>query len=57
MPEQFSHDAERELSRICGDGVSLYGEVLSFSRLASRVLSETGGYGVKPLDAGGRLSL
>jgi ATP-dependent helicase/nuclease subunit B len=57
VPEQFSHDAERELARICGDGVSLYGEVLSFSRLASRVLSETGGYGVKPLDAGGRLLL
>ncbi|MBQ6540787.1 MAG: PD-(D/E)XK nuclease family protein [Oscillospiraceae bacterium] len=55
VPEQFSHDAERELCRVCGDGVSLYAEVLSFSRLANRVLSETGGCGVKPLDPGGRL--
>lgn len=57
VPEQFSHDAERELSSVCGAEASLYSEVLSFSRLSSRVLSETGGYGIKPMDQGSRLLL
>ncbi|MBE6948437.1 MAG: ATP-dependent nuclease subunit B [Ruminococcaceae bacterium] len=57
VPEQFSHDTERELSRICGAGANLYSEVLSFSRLSNRVLSETGGFGIKPMDQGGRLLL
>ena len=32
VPEQQSHEAERALCRAGGDRVSLYGEVLSFSR-------------------------
>jgi ATP-dependent helicase/nuclease subunit B len=54
VPEQYSHEAERELCRVCGDAMSLYAEVLSFSRLASRVESEVGG-GAKLLDKGGRM--
>jgi ATP-dependent helicase/nuclease subunit B len=55
VPEQYSHDAERQLLRICGDSLSLHGEVLSFSRLCSRVFAETGGSAVPHLDDGGRL--
>ena len=31
VPEQYSHEAERELCRICGDSLSLTAEVLSFT--------------------------
>jgi ATP-dependent helicase/nuclease subunit B len=55
VPEQYSHDAERQLLHICGDRLSLHGEVLSFSRLCSRVFAETGGLAAKLLDDGGRL--
>jgi len=55
VPEQYSHEAEVELLRACGDSLSLYGEVLSFSRLASRVESELGFGGRKTLSRGGRL--
>lgn len=55
VPEQYSHDAERQLCENCGDGVSLYAEVLSFSRLSNRVFAETGGLARKTLDAGGRV--
>lgn len=54
VPEQYSHDAERELARLCPDDASLYAEVLSFSRLANRVFAETGGLADKMLDKGGR---
>jgi ATP-dependent helicase/nuclease subunit B len=57
VPEQYSHDAERQLLRICGDSLSLHGEVLSFSRLCSRVFAETGGSASTLLDDGGRLLL
>ena len=57
VPEQQSHEAERALCRAGGDGVSLYAEVLSFSRLANRVFQQAGGLGVEELDAGGRLLL
>ena len=57
VPEQYSHEAERQLCAVCGDSVSLYAEVLSFSRLTSRVFAETGGVGLRTLDAGGRLLL
>lgn len=40
-----------------GNGVSLYAEVLSFSRLANRVFLAAGGLGEAELDAGGRLLL
>jgi ATP-dependent helicase/nuclease subunit B len=55
VPEQYSHDAERQLLKICGDSLSLHGEVLSFSRLCSRVFAETGSLSAKQLDDGGRL--
>ena len=34
VPEQYSHEAERELCRTCGGSLSLYAEALSFSALA-----------------------
>lgn len=55
VPEQYSHEAERELCTVCGDSLSLYAEVLSFSRLAVRVGQETGTGGGTALDKGGRL--
>lgn len=54
VPEQYSHEAERELCRAAGDSLSLYGEVLSFTGLARKVFAQCGG--AKPLmDGGGRL--
>lgn len=55
VPEQYSHEAERELCSVCGDSLSLYAEVLSFSRLGVRVAQETGTGGLVLLDKGGRL--
>lgn len=55
VPEQYSHEAERELCRVCGDGVSLYAEVLSFTGLSRRVADELGGSRDPLLDQGGRL--
>ena len=55
VPEQYSHEAERELARRCPDSASLYAEVLSFTRLAHRVAVERGGSARTYVDAGGRL--
>ena len=55
VPEQASHDYERRLCACAGDTASRYAEVLSFTRLASRVASLSGGIAVSTLDAGGRL--
>ena len=55
IPEQYSHEAETELLRVCGDRLCLYAEVLSFTRLAVRVDAELGGSGRNALDKGGRL--
>ena len=55
VPEQYSHEAERELCRKCGDTLSLYGEVFSFTGLARRVMQQQGGGAVRFLDKGGRL--
>ena len=57
VPEQHSHDAERNLCAVAGNAVSLHAEVLSFTRLASRVFSVHGGLAEPTLDAGGRLLL
>jgi len=57
VPEQQSHDAERRLCAAAGNAVSLHAEVLSFTRLASRVFSACGGLTKPTLDAGGRLLL
>ena len=54
VPEQYSHEAERELCRAAGDSLSLYGEVLSFTGLARRIFARFGG--ARPvMDRGGRL--
>ena len=55
VPEQYSHEAERELCRRCGDTMSRYAEVFSFTGLARRVLAEQGGSALPVLDKGGRL--
>ncbi len=55
VPEQYSHECERELCRICGDSASLYAEVLSFTGLARKVSDELGGSAAPMLDQGGRL--
>lgn len=55
VPEQYSHEAERELCERCGDSLSLYAEVFSFTGLARRVLQQQGGMAVQWLDKGGRL--
>ena len=57
VPEQHSHDSERRLCAVAGNRVSLHAEVLSFTRLASRVFSVAGGLAEPVLDAGGRLLL
>ncbi len=54
VPEQYSHEAEREMLRVCGDSLSLHAEVLSFTRMSYRALRETGLGSRKFLDAGGR---
>ena len=55
VPEQYSHEAERELCARCGDSLSLYAEVFSFTGLARRVLQQKGGAAAPWLDKGGRL--
>ena len=54
VPEQYSHEAERELCRTCGDTMSLYAEVLSFTGFARKVAADTGGIAVQFLDKGGK---
>ena len=53
VPEQNSHEMERKLCQVGGNGVSLYAEVLSFSRLCNRVFLAAGGLGEQELDGGG----
>ena len=54
VPEQYSHEAERELCAAAGDTMSRYGEVLSFTGLARKVFAQAGGE--KPaMDGAGRL--
>ena len=55
VPEQYSHEAERELCRRCGDSLSLYAEVFSFTGLARRIMSRQGGAAASMLDKGGRM--
>lgn len=55
VPEQYSHEAERELCARCGDSLSLYAEVLSFTALARKLRAERGGTAQAFLDRGGRL--
>ncbi|MBR5430089.1 MAG: ATP-dependent nuclease subunit B, partial [Firmicutes bacterium] len=55
VPEQYSHEAERELCLKCGDSLSLYAEVFSFTGLARRIMQQQGGGAASFLDKGGRL--
>ena len=55
VPDQYSHDAERQLCAVCGDRLSWYGETLSFTGLCRRVFSETGGEAEYTLDSGGQI--
>ena len=55
VPEQYSHEAERELCLRCGDSLSLYAEVFSFTGLARRMQQKLGGAAGGYLDKGGRL--
>lgn len=55
VPEQYSHEAERELARVAGPRLPLYAEVLSFTGLARKVEAELGAAGRKALEPGGRL--
>lgn len=51
VPEQYSHEAERELCRVCGDSLSLYAEVMSFTGLARAICIPFSAV----LDEGGKL--
>ena len=55
VPELISHDTERRLCKVAGDTVSRFAEVLSFTRLASRVADMAGNSAVQCLDNGGRI--
>lgn len=55
VPEQASHETERALCAAGGDGICLFAEVLSFSRLANRVSTAYGGVCRGAMDKGGRL--
>ena len=55
VPEQYSHEAERELCEACGDRLSLYAEVMSFSGLARWSMGKHGGGAEVRLDKAGRL--
>ena len=57
VPEQYSHDAEKRLCAVCGDGLSLHGETLSFTGLCRLVFSETGGADANMPDAAGAILL
>ncbi len=54
VPEQYSHEAERELCAAAGDTLSARAEVMSFTGLARRVFSDCGGARER-IDGGGRL--
>ncbi len=55
VPELISHDTERRLCVAAGDTASRFAEVLSFSRLASRVSEQAGDAAIPCLDNGGRI--
>lgn len=55
VPELISHDTERRLCAAAGDTASRYAEVLSFTRLGSRVSDAAGSAALECLDGGGRV--
>lgn len=54
-PAQCSHETERRLAAAGGPSICRSAEVLSFSRLATRVFSAEGGLCRQTLDGGGRV--
>ena len=55
VPEQYSHDAEKQLCAVCGDSLSLHAETLSFTRLAGSVIAESGRGMFRNLDRTGQI--
>ena len=55
VPEQYSHEAERELCEACGDRLSLFAEVMSFSGFARWSMGLHGGGADVRMDQGGKL--
>ena len=56
-PEQFSFTAERELLNTVGVGAALNAEVLTFNRMAYRVMNEVGGATKTALSSCGKAML
>lgn len=54
VPEQFSLQAERSLSKVAGRGGMLRAEVLSFRRMAYRVFNEVGGIARRHINSAGK---
>lgn len=57
VPEQYSHETERALCQQLGNRGARSCEVLSFTRMASRVADVAGGGAAPMLDSGGRMLL
>ena len=57
VPEQYSHESERAMCQVLGNGASRTCEVLSFTRLAGRLREGAGGGAAPVLDGGGRMLL
>lgn len=57
VPEQYSHESERAMCAVLGNGSCMKCEVLSFTRLAGRLTDAAGGGAAPMLDAGGRMLL
>lgn len=55
VPELISHDVERRLCAVAGDTASRFAQVLTFSRLASRVAEMAGSGAEQCMDNGGRI--
>ena len=55
VPEQYSHQAERELCTLCGSRAALYAQVLTFTGFARWVDRELGSGEPVTLDQGGQL--
>lgn len=55
VPEQYTHEAERELALLCGDRLSLFAEVMSFTGFARWNRSVRGGSSLRWMDEGGKL--
>ena len=56
-PEQFSFTAERELLNVVGNGAAINAEVLTFNRMAYRVMNEVGGNTKTALSSCGKAML